>query len=215
MSVFATICFGHKWWPSSGSSLVFRRVQLMRQHVSQKGTILNTEWRNSSTHSLSRHWMEMSDKLHALAALRWGPKPIGELQSRFGRFGKETNVFFLPGTEPRYLSCPARSLVTIQTNTCRLITKNVKHYNHRGRVDSRIGVQFPARTGAFMGPNQTALSLSRSLSLSLSLSLGVRGVGHEALLHLVPRLRNRGTPPPLPCLQIAMLNKAQVRFTFN
>jgi hypothetical protein len=59
-----------------------------------------------------------------------------------------------------------------------------------------------------MGPNQ-------QLSLSLSLSLGVGGVGREALLHLVARLRNRGTPPPFPCLQVAMLNKAQVRFTFN
>ena len=73
------------------------------------------------------------------------------LQSRPGLFGEETNVLFLPGTEPRYLSYPARSLVTIQTNICRLIKKNGKHSNHRGRVDSRIVVRFPARIGGFMG----------------------------------------------------------------
>jgi hypothetical protein len=36
------------------------------------------------------------------------------LQIRY-RFGEEKNLLFLPGVEPLHFGCPARSLVTVQT----------------------------------------------------------------------------------------------------
>jgi len=36
-----------------------------------------------------------------------------ELQFRYGRYGKDQNLFLLPGIEPRFLGRPARCLVTI------------------------------------------------------------------------------------------------------
>jgi len=32
-------------------------------------------------------------------------------QNRPGRYGKEENLFLLPGIEPQFLSCPARTIV--------------------------------------------------------------------------------------------------------
>ena len=59
--------------------------------------------------------MQLSCQLHALAALPTRKElllPIEQVASWAGRFGEKVNLSF-PEIEPRLLSCPARTLVTI------------------------------------------------------------------------------------------------------
>jgi hypothetical protein len=48
---------------------------------------------------------------------------LGEFQSRSGRFEEK---FPIPGTEPRFLGCPARRLVTVLTELYRLLKEMVR-----------------------------------------------------------------------------------------
>jgi hypothetical protein len=64
--------------------------------------------------------MEVSDQLHAPAALPPGKEPLVSLdrklggpQSRSGRGGEEKNSQHPPGIEPKNPDRPARSLVAI------------------------------------------------------------------------------------------------------
>lgn len=62
--------------------------------------------------------MQVSCQLHALAALPIRKEvllPIEQVASWVERFGEMVNVLSFPEIEPRILSCPARTLVTIPT----------------------------------------------------------------------------------------------------
>lgn len=61
----------------------------------------------------------MSDQLLAPAASPLGKVSPSEPQSRSERFGEEKGLH-LPRIEPHFLSCPARSVVTVLTDLFRL-----------------------------------------------------------------------------------------------
>jgi len=65
--------------------------------------------------------VEAGGQLHASAALDQGKyflylssRKLGGLQNRSGSFGKDKNPLPLPGIEPRFLGCPAHSVVTTE-----------------------------------------------------------------------------------------------------
>jgi len=76
------------------------------------------EWGYKSTHSPTRHEMEMSGHLHASAALPQAkefPVPFGPL-IWVGHFGKEIIILFLSGIGPRFrgLKIAAQSLYLLR-----------------------------------------------------------------------------------------------------
>jgi hypothetical protein len=69
--------------------------------------------------------MEVRGQLHAPVSLP-PDKRLGGPQSWSGRCTEETNLFTLPGNEPRFLNPSPRSLVTILTELFWLLNVNIE-----------------------------------------------------------------------------------------